>query len=217
MFKAIRVLYEDDTVVVFDKPAGLLCVPTPKKEKNTMVNRVNEQFFPSSIVLWPCHRLDRDTSGAILFAKGRAHQDLMTEAFRQHRVFKKYVAFVRGRPKPAIGEIRFPVKDFHEQKFGGKPKPACTRYKVTKAFNSFSVVEVEPVTGRTNQIRIHFAKIGHPLLGERLYAFGKDFDVKFRRVALHSRELTWPHPVTGKKIHVVCELAEDMARFLEDN
>ena len=218
MLNAIRVLYEDDSVVVFDKPSGLLSVPTPKNERNTLVNRVNEQCAASGAdPLYLCHRLDRDTSGAIIFAKGKGNLDAMTEAFRQREVAKRYVAFVRGRPRPDVGEIRLPIKDFHEQQSNrGRQAPAksaLTRYKVVDARKKFSVVDVEPVTGRTNQIRIHFAKIGHPLLGERLYAFGKDFPVKFPRLALHACEITWRHPVLKKQITVTSELAEDMADF----
>lgn len=212
-------MYEDAHVIVFDKPSGLLSVPSPKKETHTLVTRVNEQFSSKRVRLFPCHRLDRDTSGAILFAKDRKTLGGIIEAFRQHRIAKKYIAFVRGRPQPASGEIKIPIKDFHQKRFhqGGPDQSALTRYRTKGTRQKFSVLEVEPVTGRTNQIRIHFSKIGHPLLGERLYAFGKDFDIKFRRVALHSAEIIFPHPATNKPIQVACELAEDMRKFLEKN
>lgn len=226
MQKPIRVLYEDDIVVVFDKPSGILTIPSPQNEKHTLISLVNEQFPSPDYQLHVCHRLDRETSGAIMFAKGKAQQQIMMGAFQRHAVRKKYIAFARGAVRPLVSEIKAPVEDFHQKKFHGAarpfgrrilPKPAITRYKVLETRRYFSVVEVEPVTGRTNQIRIHFAQRGFPLIGERLYAFGKDFEIKFRRVALHSHQLSWQHPKTRKSIEVVCELAEDMARFMEEN
>ncbi|MCK5644381.1 MAG: RNA pseudouridine synthase, partial [Gammaproteobacteria bacterium] len=129
----------------------------------------------------------------------------------------KYVAFVRGELKKMKGEIKIPISDFHEQKFRkqAKTKSAITRYQVTAIRKGFSVVDVFPETGRTNQIRIHFSKIGHPLLGERVYAFRKDFAVNFRRLALHAAEIRWQHPVSKKKIKVEAELPEDMREFLK--
>ncbi len=222
MPKPIRVLYEDDIVVVFDKPSGLLTIPSPHQEKHTLLSLVNEQCGSQDYQLHVCHRLDRETSGAIMFAKGKAHQQVMMEAFKRHAVRKKYIAFAKGPVKPPVSEIKAPIEDFHQKRFARRGRgfpapPAVTRYKVLENRRFYSVVEVEPVTGQTNQIRIHFAQKGFPLLGERLYAFGRDFEIKFRRVALHSQELSWRHPRTKEPITVVCELAEDMRRFLEEH
>jgi len=219
MAKSIRILYEDDMVVVVDKPAGLLTIPTPKQEKNTLLEIVNARFAGAGCGLHLCHRLDRDTSGAIIFAKGKANQQVMREMFNRQEIKKQYVAFVRGVPQPDRGEIRLPIKDFHQKKFdrNSPNQPALTKYRVVKAFSEFSVVAAEPVTGRTNQIRIHFSRIGHPLLGERVYAFRKDFKVKFRRTALHCQELFWRYPGTNKPIHIVCEMPQDMAEFFKKN
>lgn len=218
MQKAIKVLYEDEHLVVFDKPSGLLSIPTPKNERNTLIDLVNQQYAGSlEGRLHPCHRLDRDTSGAILFAKGKRMQQLMRQEFEKNAVRKIYIAFVRGRLKSPHGEIKLPVEDYHQRRYGihSRPKPALTAYHVKREGQDFSVVEVFPRTGRTNQIRIHFQKIGHPLLGERLYAFGRDFPIKFRRVALHASELSFHHPVTKKTVKVASELPEDMRSFLE--
>jgi 23S rRNA pseudouridine1911/1915/1917 synthase len=219
MTKSIRMLYEDDAVIVVDKPAGILTIPAPGKEKHTLIDLVNAQFGGAGYKLHLCHRLDRDTSGAIMFAKGKANQQQMMELFHRHEVKKKYLAFVRGTPHPDRGEIKVPIKDFSQKKFkrNAPGRPAVTRYRVVKSGQEFSVVEAEPVTGRTNQIRIHFAKIGHPLLGERVYAFRKDFTVKFRRTALHSQELFWRYPGTNKPVHIICEMPQDMTEFLHKN
>lgn len=219
MSQPVVVLFEDDAVVVFNKPSGLLTVPSPRQERHTLATLVQDQYPQQH--LYPCHRLDRDTSGAILFAKGKDIRQAMEDAFRRRAIKKRYLGFARGHVRPARGEISIPIKDFHEKRSrGGRnipAHPALTRYRVIETHDKFSFVEVEPVTGRTNQIRIHFAKIGHPLLGERLYAFGKDFPLKFRRVALHSHELAWPHPIHGRPCHATCELPDDMRTFLEKN
>lgn len=214
----IKVLYEDDDYIVFDKPSGLLVIPSPEGEKRTLVQLVNEQHGPSaSGRLYPCHRLDRDTSGAIIFAKGKKRQQLLMREFQKGTVAKRYLALVRGRLSPDQGEIRRPVHDFHEQRFQRRhtARFAITRYRVKAIRPGYSIVEVYPLTGRTNQIRIHFRDIGHPLLGERLYAFGKDFPVKFRRLALHAMEVIFRHPILKKTIKVNSSLPEDMANFIQ--
>jgi len=217
MSRTIDVLYEDDQLIVFDKPAGLLVIPSPNKEPHTLTSIVNTQCAQEGETrLHPCHRLDRETSGAIIYAKGKKNQQLMMQEFQRHRVKKQYIAFVRGKIKPPEGEIRGAVKDKHKQKYAARARApeAVTRYRVKEVRRGYSVVEVYPLTGRTNQIRIHFKDIGHPLLGERVYAFGKDFEVKFRRVALHARQLIWYHPVLKKSITVESPLAKDMSEFL---
>ena len=217
MYSPIEVLYEDPYVIVFDKPPGLLVIPTPKGEKNTLISLVNRQCrSQEDKTLHPCHRIDRDTSGAIIFAKGKSNQKLMMNKFHQGAVEKKYVAFVQGRLPHPCGEIRMSIRDYHQEKFAkhSKPKPAVTQYKIRTIKKGFTVAEVVPKTGRTNQIRIHFSTIGHPLLGERLYAFGRDFAVKFRRLALHASELVWRHPVNNKTVKVFSPLPADMQKFL---
>ena len=235
MSSKIKVLYEDSDVIVFNKPSGVLVVPAPKDRSRTLDRIIDEQFPANEQgKLHVCHRLDRDTSGVIIFARGQANLDKIMDQFRNGTVQKTYIAFVRGKMKKPAGEIKSLIRDFHEKqhnrgpvggKFGPHPrrskapppppgKPAVTRFKVVEVRHHFTIVEVYPLTGRTNQIRIHMGEIGHPILGERLYALGRDFDVKFPRVALHAREVTFKHPVTGKKITVEAELAKDMENFL---
>jgi len=215
--KAIASLFENDRCIVFDKPAGLLVIPTPKGESRTLVSLVNEQYRldASDFGLHPCHRLDQDTSGCILFAKGKRNQQALMELFKHKKIMKKYVALVHGRMGRLQGVISSDVESFDSKKFGNRDKkPAVTKYKVILKKRDFSIVEVEPVTGRTNQIRIQFKQIGHPLLGERKYAFAKDFALKFRRTALHARSLHWRDPVGHSRIDVEAPLPEDMEKFI---
>lgn len=227
----VKILYQDSHVMVFDKPAGVLVVPDHKGKSQTLTDLVNQENpVTEQGRLYPCHRLDRDTSGVIIYARGRSAQEHLMEQFRNGLVEKRYWAFVDGKVRAKAGEIKSRISDFHEQKYQRGPNPrermqgkiikrptgklAITRYKVLAVKHRFSVVEVNPVTGRTNQIRIHFKELGHPLLGERLYALGRDANVPFRRVALHAMRVSFKHPQTGMRITVESELAKDMENFL---
>ena len=217
----INVLYEDDQYIVFDKPAGLVVIPTPKRESKTLVSIVNQQCVgqSDSSKLHPCHRIDRDTSGVIIFAKGKRNQKLMMDCFKNRAVEKKYIAFVHGILPSKSGEFRKSIKDFGHRKFQKNIPaiPAVTTYKVIEIRKDFSIVEVQPVTGRTNQIRIHFSQAKHPVVGDRKYAFARDYPLKFRRTALHAAQLEWTHPVSQKKICVRSNMPKDMAEFANFN
>lgn len=199
-----KVIYEDDCLLVVDKPAGLLTIATPKKEKYTLSSLLNA---------YPAHRLDREASGLILFARTKKLRQILMEEFRFRRVKKRYIAFVHGAPKQKNGAISREVKDNPYE----PAKPALTKYRVIEVRNGFSVLEVVPVTGRTNQIRIHFSQLGHPLVGERRFAFAKDFKIKFRRVALHAADLGFIHPLTGRTMSFHSELPADMQEFLKQH
>jgi 23S rRNA pseudouridine1911/1915/1917 synthase len=211
----IPVLYEDENCLVFNKPSGLLVIPTDKNEDHTLVNIANQQQGAHGS-LYPAHRLDRDTSGVILFAKGKDCQQKLMQFFKDKQVNKTYIAFVHGRVSEPRGKIRIPIKDFHQRKFTPHlpAQSALTHYEVKDYYKDFTVVKVMPVTGRTNQIRIHFSKIGHPLVGEDKYAFRRDFALRFRRTALHALRLEWPRMSGGGMISVEAPLAADMEGFL---
>lgn len=201
---ACGIVFEDDFIIVADKPAGLLTVPTPKNEKTTL---------SSLLKAFPAHRLDRETSGLIVLAKTRKIRDILAEEFRKRGVKKRYLAFVQGKLTAKDGVIDRNVQDNPYE----PAKSAITRYRVLESRKGFSVVEVIPLTGRTNQIRIHFKQIGHPLVGERRFAFAKDFVLKFRRAALHSASLEFRHPQTGELMSFHSDLPPDMREFLEKN
>lgn len=202
----IPIVYEDEWLLIVDKPSGLLVIPTPLNEQRTLTSILNDDLKQRNISyrLHPCHRLDRETSGLIIYAKGKSVQQKMQEEFRQKNIHKTYIALVHGAPAKDSGEIKMPIEG----------QGALTKYKVIQRKKDFSVVEVTPVTGRTNQIRIHFKNIGHPLVGESKFAFRKDFKLRFKRVCLHAKRLEFRHPVTDKTIRVDIELAKDMADLL---
>jgi RluA family pseudouridine synthase len=210
-----NILYEDDAIIVVDKPAGMLVIPTPKKEVNTLTSLLNAELDRRSVEInaYPCHRIDRETSGIIVYAKGKAAQQKMMEEFRKRTVRKTYVAFAQGTVKKAFDTIAKSIYNRNKR----KSESAVTKYRVLERRKGFTVVEAEPVTGRTNQIRVHFAGIGHPLVGESVYAFRRDFALRFRRVALHAARIEFTHPVTGKRVAFESPVPGDMGRLLVES
>ena len=208
-----RIIYEDDYIIVVDKPSGMLVIPTPKKETNTLTDLLNRDLDSRGIEVnaYPCHRLDRETSGLIVYSKGKSAQKLMMDAFKNRLVKKTYIAFVQGSPRKASGIIR--ARIYNRNKNRGED--AVTKYRILERRKDFSILDVEPLTGRTNQIRIHLKGIGHPIVGESVYAFRKDYALRFKRVALHATALEFPHPVTGKPLKFTSPLPEDMENFLK--
>jgi 23S rRNA pseudouridine1911/1915/1917 synthase len=203
----IPVVYEDDWLLVVDKPSGLLVIPTPKNEQRTLTNILNEDLKKRGLShrLHPAHRLDRETSGLIIYTKGKSIQKKMMDEFNQRRVKKTYLAFVQGSLKHNEGLIKNPLEGLS----------AVTKYKVIAKRKDFSLAKVMPLTGRTNQIRIHFKQIGHPIVGETKYAFRRDFKLKAKRLCLHAHELEFIHPITKEPIALTIGLPADMKDFLQ--
>jgi 23S rRNA pseudouridine1911/1915/1917 synthase len=204
---SIDVLYEDEWLLVVNKPAGLLIIPSPKDEARTLTDILNEDLKKRNITwrLHPCHRLDRNTSGLMIYAKGKSLQKQVMDLFAEKKVKKTYVAFVQGAlPRPEA-EIKMPIEG----------RSAVTRYCVVQEKPGYTVVDVMPATGRTNQIRLHFKMIGHPIVGEDKFAFRKDFPLRAKRLCLHAQSLEFPHPMTHQPVRIICDLPHDMREFLE--
>jgi len=205
----IAVVFEDDWLLIVDKPSGLLTIPTPKAEQRTLTSILNEDFKSRGLLhrLHPCHRLDRETSGLIIYAKGKSAQKKMMGLFKHKKIKKSYIAFVQGRLPQDKSDISYAVNG----------ESALTKYRVLEERRNFSIIEVMPLTGRRNQIRIHFKQIGHPIVGETKYAFRRDFKLRAKRLCLHAQGLEFTHPVTQKKLHLRVELPQDMKYFLENH
>lgn len=202
----IPILYEDDWLMIVDKPSGLIVIPTPKKEKRTLTSILNDYAKDKNLAygLHPCHRLDRETSGLIIYAKGKSLQKKMMDAFKQKAIKKAYVAFLQGALPSNNGVIKNRIEG----------RSAVTEYRVIQSNRDFSVVEAFPLTGRTNQLRIHFKQIGHPVVGETKFAFRRDFSLGAKRLCLHASRLEFMHPVTKEKISLSCELPVYLKEFL---
>ncbi len=217
---SIELLYQDPHTVVVNKPSGLVVVPTPLNEKKTVESLVNDEFSSFGVGrLHPCHRLDRDTSGVLIFARGKKNQQLWMNVFRERSIQKEYIVFVQGIVKNNTGTLKGWIKDLDARKHQKKSKARwaqCT-YEALRRDHGFTVLRVKLLTGRTNQIRIQLAEIGHPVLGERKYAFAKDYVLKFRRVALHAYSIECDHPILHQRIYIEAELPSDMKSYLEQH
>lgn len=212
--KRYNIIYEDDAVIVVNKPSGMLVIPTAKGETNTLTGLLNKELDGRGIEVnaYPCHRIDRETSGLVIYAKGKAVQQRMMEQFKKRAVKKLYIAFVHGNVRKDFDTL----KSYRYNIDKRRKEEMITKYRVMERKKDFTVLEVEPATGRKNQIRIQFKEIGHPLVGESVYAFRKDFKLRFKRVALHAKGIEFTHPVTGKMMKFEADLAEDMDRFLKN-
>lgn len=214
------ILYRDRYLLALDKPAGVATQPTPARYQGTVYAAL-QQFLSGTgqVSLGMVQRLDRDTSGVMVFSiHPQAHKGL-TAAFAEHRVNKRYLALVSGHLPCAEGEFRSELARRRSTnrmvsvEHGGKS--AITRYRVLAAADDASLVEVEIPTGRSHQIRVHFAEAGHPLLGDPAYG-GPVFlrGMTIPRQMLHARELLLDHPVTGVPLELKSPLPADFTAVL---
>ncbi len=203
----LYLIYRDDSLIAVNKPAGLLAVPGRGTDKqDCLASRVQAEF-PDALIV---HRLDMATSGLLLFARGAEMQRRISQMFREREVQKRYVAVVSGRLEPLAGEINLPlISDWQNrprQKVDRDAgKPSLTRYRrlMHDVNTDSSRVILEPVTGRTHQLRVHLAAIGHPILGDALY--GGESVIKAERLLLHASMLSFDHPLSGKLLSLTSE------------
>jgi 23S rRNA pseudouridine1911/1915/1917 synthase len=201
----VRILYEDDDLVVIDKAAGLLTVPSPEVLYETAETFLNGYLGarPGENRIHHVHRLDRDTSGVLVFAKNSWIREQLQELFAGHDMERVYVAIVHGKLKESSGTFRSYLAEDRELRVRtvadrSQGKEAITHYRTIASGKRYSIVEVTLETGRRNQIRVHFAEAGHPVVGDTMY--GKGRDPELGRLALHARHLGFIHPRTGKRV-----------------
>jgi 23S rRNA pseudouridine1911/1915/1917 synthase len=219
----LPIVYEDDTLVVLDKPAGLLAVPLPlrRRENARSVFDDLKEYLRRRGRRRPfvVHRIDRDTSGLVVFAKSAAAQDHLKGQFKRHLPERVYQAVVYGHPSPASGTWRDHLvwddrsliqKETHPRDPRGKE--AISHYRVLEPLKGAALIEVRLVTGRRNQIRIQARLRGHTLVGEQRYTYGPDTlrSIAFPRQALHAHRLAFKHPVNGRELRFEAPLAPDI-------
>lgn len=213
----LKIAYEDDYLMVIDKPAGQLVHPTTKEHENTLANGILAYYKKQGDFydFHPVHRLDKNTSGLVLIAK-MPHIQHQLASFDKN--FKRtYLALISGTMPKEHGTLNFPIKrhpdSIIQRIIAPDGQPAITHYKICKANGELSLVELELETGRTHQIRVHLAFMGHPLLGDDLY--GGSLDI-IQRQALHASKLSFIHPITGEKISTFSETPIDMQNIIND-
>lgn len=211
---ADRILFEDEHLLVVDKPAGLLSVGHEGAKGRCVLDELRALGRPVA----PVHRLDRDTSGALLLSRApHAQRAALELAFRKHEVDKHYLALVLGRPQSKRARIELPILDEGKTaRVDRRGRPAVTHYELLHAVGEWSVLRCTLETGRHNQIRVHLAHLGHALLGDRKFGHA---DPRMQRLAaprcmLHAEQLGFVHPATGKPLQVRAPLPADMTELL---
>ncbi|MEX2189701.1 MAG: RluA family pseudouridine synthase [Bacteroidota bacterium] len=229
--KGISIVFEDDAIVVLDKPSPFLVLPDRYDESiPNLYGILNDAFGKIFIV----HRIDKETSGLIVFAKTPEIHKALSEQFEGHSVDKTYEAIVRGFPERAAGRIDLPIREKHPGFMAldwKKGKPSVTEFEVLQEFEGFAHMELRPETGRMHQLRVHLKLIGLPIVGDPIYGDGKGFflsEIKAKykarvedeievdekpllaRTGLHASRLGFVHPAKRGKVVFESELPKDM-------
>jgi len=217
---ALDIVYEDKDLAVINKPAGLVVHPAPGNYEHTLVNALLHAFKELSDINPQrpgiVHRLDKDTSGLLVIAKNNFTHLELAKQFAAHSIKRKYIALVKGRVEFDENVIELPIGRHPLKRknmsvgFGDKTREAMTKYRTLKRGQDYSLLELEPFTGRTHQLRVHLSFIGHPILGDDKY--GKNNP--FVRMALHAKSLGFIHPRTGKFMEFDSSMPEEFEDFL---
>jgi len=218
----LDILYEDEDLLVVNKPAGLVVHPAPGNWTKTFVNGLLHHCQdladdPTNVRPGIVHRLDKDTSGVLIAAKKSAAQQNLIEQFANRQVTKHYLAFCVGNP--GKGEIEAPIArhPVHRKKMAvvETGKPALSHYETLTYDEKMSLVKITPHTGRTHQIRVHMKHIGHPIIGDPVYGnLSFNQKLKIERQLLHASELSLVHPTTGEPLTFKAPMPQDMEHLL---
>ncbi len=230
----LDIVYEDDYIIVINKPSGMVVHPAPGNYSGTLVNALlyhcKDSLSGIGGVIRPgiVHRIDKDTSGLLVCAKCDEAHIALSDEMKHHGIVREYHALVSGGFSDDCGTVNYPIgrhptdrKKMAVIKDGsGSAREAVTHYKVLRRYGQVSYLALELETGRTHQIRVHMSYIGHPLLGDPVYAKTKSrFEALhpslFDGQALHAKRLTLTHPKTGERMTFECELPENFKRSIE--
>lgn len=217
----LDIVYEDEDLAIINKPSGLVVHPAPGNYKHTLVNALLYHFKNLSNINPQrpgiVHRLDKETSGVLVIAKNNPTYLNLAQQFAEHSIKRKYIALVKGCMEFDENIIEVPVGRHPLKRknmsvgFGKKTKYAKTYYRTLKRAKDFSLLELEPFTGRTHQLRVHLAFLGYPILGDTKYGNNN----KFNRLALHARYISFMHPRTGRWVGFSCDMPREFTEFLK--
>ncbi len=199
----LAVLYADAHLIAVDKLSGLLSVPGRGEDKADCALSRAQAIYPDALTV---HRLDMATSGLLLLARGKEMQRALSGLFERGEIAKRYIADVWGAPSPASGEISLPlITDWPNRPLQKVDhvigKPSVTRYETLRVSGNSARLSLTPLTGRSHQLRVHLAEIGHPILGDEFYAYAEALAAA-PRLALHAASLSFMHPATGEPLHL---------------
>ena len=219
----LDIVYEDNDVLVINKQTGLVVHPAPGNRQHTLVNALLGRSMELSDINKNrpgiVHRLDKETSGLLVVAKNNASHLKLVKQFAQHSIARKYIAIVAGRVEFDEDIIEAPIGRHPLKRknmavsFTQNTKYAKTAYKTLKRSRDFSLLELSPFTGRTHQLRVHLAYLGHSILGDAKYGKGDNFS----RLALHAQEIGFVHPATNKFIHFTSKIPLEFQEFIKKN
>ncbi len=218
----LNILYEDDDLLVIDKPAGLTVHPAPGHSSHTLVNAILSHFphladIGDSLRPGIVHRLDKDTSGVMLVAKNSVAQLNLISQFKAHSVVKAYLVLVKGHLTPENGIIEAPIgRDPRNRKrmaVVAEGREARTEYRVVKYIGDYTLLEVRPETGRTHQIRVHLSAIGYPVVGDRVYGVKSSY---LSRQFLHACRLGFKLPSTGEYVEFKSDPPPELEEALKN-
>ena len=217
---ALDIIYEDQDLLVLNKPAGMPIHPSLNNYTNSIANALAYYFQSQGkpFIFRCCNRLDRDTSGLTIVSKHLVSGSILSDMTKYRKVHREYLAIVRGSVTPSEGTIQAPLgrKDgtiIERTVDWEHGEDAVTHYKVVKEANGHSLVSLRLETGRTHQIRIHMKYLGYPLIGDYLYNPDMEY---MTRQALHSHHMEFTHPITGEHMSFTAPLPEDMARVMQE-
>ena len=221
----LEIIYEDNDIIVINKPKGMVVHPANGNPNGTLVNAVmaickdSLSGIGGEIRPGIVHRLDKDTSGIIVVAKNdKAHINL-SEQIKNHEVKKTYIALVKGIVKENNATINMPIarseKDRKKMAVNKKGKEAITHFKVIKRYDKYTLLEINIETGRTHQIRVHLSQIGYPIVGDQVYSKGKN-EWNIKGQCLHAKSLEFLHPITKKKMYLEAKLPQYFENVLKE-
>ena len=218
--RQLRVLYQDDAVVVLNKPAKMLAVPTDDGDLPSALSLLSAELEAKRQRAFVVHRIDRDTSGILLFAKTWPDREALVEQFIRHAPVREYLAVVRGHLRLGEGTlVHYFRQDGTFQRVTTERDPKSSRaelrYSVEHRLKGASVVRVWLVTGLQNQIRVQLSAIGHPVIGDRKYNPAEKLERRMTRVALHAAHLEFIHPRTRESVCIDCEPPPDFQALLQ--
>lgn len=215
----LNIIYEDDYLLVLNKPANIAIHPSILHFDNSLSNGVKFYFDKLGLKkkIRIVNRLDRNTSGIVVFAKNEYIQECLIKQMKTKELKKEYLAIAKGILESKSGTLNFPIArkegSIIERTVSSDGDSAITHYDVVKEFNNLSLVHIVLETGRTHQIRVHFSHIGHPILGDTLYGSPSKL---INRQALHSYKLTFIHPVTKKVVSLEAPLPNDIKNIINN-